>query len=61
MMTNDHYETIKGAELTRCYIKTKLLLGRNRAFLEELIEVILEKRTITYKDIAPIRKKYIVA
>lgn len=54
----DHLNTVKGAELTRYYSKTKQLLGKNRAFLEELIEKILEKRTITYKDIAPIRDKY---
>ncbi len=54
----DHLNTVKGAELTRYYSKTKQLLGKNRAFLEELIEKILEKRTITYKDIAPIREKY---
>ncbi len=56
---NDHISTVKGAELTRCYIKTKQLLGKNRFFLEALIEAIIEKRTITYKDIAQIRKKYI--
>ena len=59
--TTDHLDTVKGAELSRCYIKTKQLLGKNRAFLEALIEEILEKRTITFKDIAPIREKHIVA
>ena len=54
----DHLDAVKGAELTRYYIKTKQLLGKNRAFLEELIATILEKRTMTYKDIAPIREKY---
>ena len=54
----DHLDTVKGAELTRYYIKTKQLLGKNRAFLEDLIETVLEKRTLTYKDIAPIREKY---
>ena len=57
----DRLDTVKGAELSRCYIKTKQLLGKNRAFLEALIEEILEKRTITFKDIAPIREKHIVA
>ena len=59
--TADHLDTVKGAELSRCYIKTKQLLGKNRAFLEALIEAILEKGTITYKDIAPIREKHSVA
>lgn len=59
--TADHLDTVKGAELSRCYLKTKQLLGKNRAFLEALIEVILEKGTITYKDIALIREKHTVA
>ena len=54
----DHLDTVRGAELTRCYIKTKQLLGKNRDFLEALIAKIIEKRTITYKDIAPIREEY---
>ena len=57
--TADHLDTVKGAELSRCYIKTKQLLGKNRAFLEALIEAILDKGTITYKDIAPIREQFI--
>lgn len=57
--TADHLDTIKGAELSRCYIKTKQLLGKNRAFLEALIEAIIDKGTITYKDIAPIREQFI--
>ena len=59
--TADHLDTVKGAELSRCYLKTKQLLGKNRAFLEALIEAILDKGTITYKDIAPIREKHIAA
>lgn len=58
--TANHLDTVKGAELSRCYIKTKQLLGKNRAFLEALIEAILNKGTITYKDIAPIREQYII-
>ena len=55
----DHLDTIKGAELSRYYLKTKQLLGQNRAFLEELIEKLIEKKTLSYKDIAPIREKYV--
>ena len=55
----DHLDTIKGAELSRYYIKTKQLLFKNRAFLEELIEKLLEKKTMSYKDIAPIREKHV--
>ena len=55
----DHLDTIKGAELSRYYIKTKQLLFNNRAFLEELIEKLLEKKTLSYKDISPIREKHV--
>lgn len=55
----DRLDTVKSAELSRYYLKTKQLLGKNRAFLEELIELLIEKKTISYKDIAPIREKYV--
>lgn len=55
----EHLDTIKGAELSRYYIKTKQLLSKNRAFLEELIEKLIEKKTLSYKDIAPIRDKHV--
>ncbi len=55
----DHLDTIKGAELSRYYYKTKQLLFNNRAFLEELIEKLIEKKTLSYKDIAPIREKHV--
>ena len=55
----DHLDTIKGAELSRYYFKTKQLLSKNRAFLEELIELLIEKKTLSYKDIAPIREKHV--
>ena len=55
----DHLDTIKGAELSRYYYKTKQLLFNNRAFLEELIEKLIEKKTLSYKDIALIREKHV--
>ena len=39
---------------------TKQILGKNRAFLDELIRQLLEKKTLSYKDIAPIREKYVM-
>ena len=41
------------------YLKTKQILGKNRAFLEEMIEQLKEKKTLSYKDIALIRDKYL--
>lgn len=55
----DHLDNAAGTELSRYYLKTKQMLGKNRGFLEALIEKLLEKKTISYKDIAPIREKYV--
>jgi cell division protease FtsH len=55
----DHLDDAVGTELTRYYIKTKQMLGKNRAFLEAIIEKLIEKKTLSYKDIAPIREKFI--
>ena len=55
----DHLDTIKGAELSRYYYKTKQLLSKNREFLEAIIDLLIEKKTISYKDIAPVREKYV--
>lgn len=55
----DHLDDAVGTELSRYYLKTKQLLGKNRAFLEAIIEKLLEKKTLSYKDIAPIREKFV--
>ncbi len=55
----DHLDEVKGVELSRYYFKTKQILMKNRAFLEALIEMVIEKKTVTYKEIAPIREKYL--
>lgn len=55
----DHLDDVKGAEMARYYLKVKQILGKNRAFLDELIEQLMEKKLLSYKDITPIREKYI--
>ncbi len=55
----DHLDNAVGTELSRYYLKTKQLLGKNRAFLEALIEKLIEKKTLSYKDIAPIRDRFV--
>lgn len=55
----DHLDDAVGTELSRYYLKTKQLLGKNRAFLEAIIEKLLERKTLSYKDIAPIREKFV--
>ena len=55
----DHLDDSVGTELSRYYLKTKQLLGKNHAFLEAVIEKLIEKKTLSYKDIAPIREKFV--
>ena len=55
----DHLDDAVGTELSRYYVKTKQMLGRNREFLEAVIEMLIEKKTLSYKDIAPIRGKFV--
>lgn len=55
----DHLDDVKGAEVARYYQKTKQIIMQNRAFLDALIEQVIEKKTLTYKDIAPLREKYL--
>ena len=55
----DHLDDVKGAEMARYYLNTKQILMQNRAFLDALTEQVIEKRTLIYKDIAPIRAKYL--
>ena len=52
----DHLDSVTGAEVSRYYIKTKQLLGENRVFLEAVIEALVEKQTLSYKDLAAIRE-----
>jgi len=55
----DHLDDAVGTELSRYYVKTKQMLGRNREFLEAVIEMLIEKKTLSYKDIAPIRERFV--
>ena len=55
----DHLDDAVGTELSRYYIKTKQMLGKNREFLEAVIEKLIEKKTLSYKDIDPIREKFV--
>ena len=55
----DYLDDAVGTEISRYYLKAKHMLGTNRAFLEALIEKLIEKKTLSYKDIAPIREKFV--
>lgn len=55
----DHLDDVTGVEIARYYCNTKQILMKNRGFLEALIEELIEKGIITYKDIMPLREKYL--
>ena len=52
----NHLDSVTGAEMSRYYMATKKLLLSNKLFLEAIIENLLEKKTLSYKDIAKIRE-----
>ena len=53
----DHLDAVTGGEMARYYMKTKRILSENKAFLEELINQLIEKKTLSYKDIAKIKEE----
>ena len=52
----NHLDSVTGAEVSRYYMATKKLMLSNKKFLEAIIENLLEKKTLSYKDIAKIRE-----
>ena len=54
-MVFDHLDSITGAEVSRYYIFTKQMLINNREFLDTMISNLMEKKILSYKDIAQIR------
>lgn len=55
----EYFETAKEIEIARYYVKTKQFLSQNRKFLEACVEKLIEKRTLSYKDIATLREMYL--
>lgn len=51
----DHLDSVTGAEISRYYMQAKHLLIKNRAFLDVIIDNLMEKKLLSYKDIAKIR------
>lgn len=51
----EHLDSVTGAEVSRYYFKAKQLLLMNREFLNVVIGKLLDKKTLSYKDIAKIR------
>ena len=48
---------LMASEASRYYMITKKMLIQNKAFLDAIIENLLEKKFLSYKDIAKIREK----
>ena len=53
----DRLDAVTGGEMSRYYMMTKMILSENKAFLEKLINELIEKKTLSYKDISKIKKK----
>ncbi len=51
----DHLDSVTGAEMSRYYQQAKRILMNNRAFLDAIIENLMDKKLLSYKDIAKIR------
>lgn len=52
----DKLDTLTSAEIAGYYTHVKKLLNDNRTFLDAIANNLLEKKTLSYKDIAAIRE-----
>ncbi|WP_028236448.1 AAA family ATPase [Pseudobutyrivibrio sp. MD2005] len=52
----DHLDSVTNAEVSKYYLQVKQILIRNRAFLDSLIEALIEKKTISYKELAKLKE-----
>ncbi len=50
-------EQLIANEIAKCYQQAKKILIENRMFLDKTIEALLEKKTLTQKDIKEIRDR----
>ena len=51
----DCLDSATASEMSRYYIKTKQILINNRSFLDVIIKHLMDKKVLSYKDIAKIR------
>lgn len=54
---HEHLDILMASEASRYYMLTKKMLIQNKAFLDAIIENLIEKKFLSYKDIAKIREK----
>ena len=52
-------DRLVASEMERYYLEAKRLIAENRGFFDEMAEALMEKTTLTYKDIQKIREKHI--
>ena len=52
----DKLDTVTSAEMAGYYTQVKKILNDNRSFLDAIVEKLIEKKTLSYKDIAVIRE-----
>ncbi len=48
------------SEVTRCYQLAKRIIIEQRAFFEEVVATLMEKKTVTYREMRQIREKYVI-
>ena len=53
----DCLDSATASEMSRYYIKTKQMLINNRSFLDVIIKHLMDKKVLSYKDIAKIRSE----
>ncbi len=52
-------EQLRAAELERFYLATKRIIIENRAFLDAVVDALLDHKTVTYREIQELREKYV--
>lgn len=55
----EHLDSIIATEISRYYNKTRKILLENQAFVNELVDALINKGTLTHSEIMKLRKKHI--
>ena len=52
-------EQLRAAELEHFYFEAKRIIIENRAFLDALVDALLDHKTVTYREMQELREKYV--
>lgn len=52
----NHLDSVTNAEVSKYYLQVKQILIKNRSFLDSVIEALIEKKTISYKELAKLKE-----